>query len=360
MISRREFMAMMGLAGTSLFTGQCKTREEENPVAESIRVALSACDGYDFSLVLDRLREMFDLLGGITDLVKAGSIVGLKLNLTGGMAGDSVMRNQFGLTAPEGFWTHPVLARAVGRLLLDAGAAKIYILDGVFDDRSFASYGYDVLAEELGGRTIDLNRSAPYDDFVTRAIARSQIYPELRLNRLLTELDLYVSISKLKCHRNSGVSLGLKNSVGVLPIGFHKLNPEDGSRSELHGTGEEYRTRLPRAIVDIARAVPIHLSIIDGISTIDGGEGPWAENAAPVSPGVLIAGKDAVAVDATGTAVMGFDPEAAHYSSPFLNSENHLKLAREAGLGENRLSKIDLVGQSIDSLRYPFTPCPHQ
>jgi hypothetical protein len=35
--------------------------------------------------------------------------------------------------------------------------------------------------------------------------------------------------------------------------------------------------RVPRVTVDLVAARPIHLSIIDGIETVAGGEGPWVE-----------------------------------------------------------------------------------
>ena len=49
--------------------------------------------------------------------------------------------------------------------------------------------------------------------------------------------------------------------------------------------------RVPRAVVDLVAARPIHLAIVEGVKTMTGGEGPWvsAEQMA-VAPGVLVAG----------------------------------------------------------------------
>ena len=69
---------------------------------------------------------------------------------------------------------------------------------------------------------------------------------------------------------------------------------------------------MPRVVVDLNRVRPIHLALIDGIKTVEAGEGPWIKTMAPVAPGVLVAGKNPVATDAVAAAVMGFDPTAAY------------------------------------------------
>ncbi len=80
----------------------------------------------------------------------------------------------------------------------------------------------------------------------------------------------------------------MKNLVGTVPLAFYQLN-NDGYRTALHGPGDEYSRRLPRVIVDLNRARPIHFALIDGIRTSEGGEGPWIEGWNPKKANVLIA-----------------------------------------------------------------------
>jgi uncharacterized protein (DUF362 family) len=75
-----------------------------------------------------------------------------------------------------------------------------------------------------------------------------------------------------------------------------------------------------------------------------------------VKPGLLVAGKNPVATDAVAAALMGFDPDAPEKTSPFIGGSNHLAMAREAGMGTNRLSEIALHGPSIQEALYPFKP----
>jgi hypothetical protein len=51
---------------------------------------------------------------------------------------------------------------------------------------------------------------------------------------------------------------------------------------------------------------------------------------------------------------MGFDPDAPSGSHPFSYADNHLLLAREAGLGTNRLAEISVVGTQIANAAFPF------
>ncbi len=116
--------------------------------------------------------------------------------------------------------------------------------------------------------------------------------------------------------------------------------------------------RFTRATVDLCAARPIHLAIIDGITAMSGGEGPWCGEARlkVTTPGVLIAGLNPVSTDAVATAVMGYaDPRGARGVKPFEGCDNHLLLAEQAGLGTADLGQIDVRGLRIEKVRYPYS-----
>jgi uncharacterized protein (DUF362 family) len=73
-----------------------------------------------------------------------------------------------------------------------------------------------------------------------------------------------------------------------------------------------------------------------------------------VAPGVLIAGKNPVATDAVGTAVMGFDPCASYPNAPFVHGDNLLNLAADLKLGSNRLDEIEVVGAGMEDVKQQF------
>ena len=148
----------------------------------------------------------------------------------------------------------------------------------------------------------------------------------------------------------------MKNLMGMIPAVFYTLSPEHNWRSEVHGVEGQTPTRLPRALIDLNRARPIHFGLIDGIMTAEAGEGPWISTMKPVQPGLLFAGKNMVSTDAVATAAMGYDPTTDYPNAPFIRGDNHLKIASELGMGPISLDKIEVVGAAIEDVVYPFTP----
>jgi uncharacterized protein (DUF362 family) len=319
------------------------------------RVGIAQVDSYDPALLRGELETLLDGIGGLGDVVRPGDRVAIKVNLTGG----SGFGSPGGVFPTESYVTHPEVVRALGELLWDAGAGEITIVEGLFDAESYPRWGYVDVADALGATLIDLNSPAPYGDFALKPVgAGAFIYEAFDFHHILEEVDVFISATKMKCHWYAGVTLSIKNLVGVAPMSHYQLDPKDTFRSALHGPADDVtRTRLPRVILDLFQARPIDLALIDGIGTVEGGEGPWIECFHPVRPGVLIAGKEPLAADAVAAAVMGFDPTADYPAAPFLRGDNHLNLAYGLGLGTNRLGEIGVVGAAIDDVRQSFNPC---
>ena len=73
-------------------------------------------------------------------------------------------------------------------------------------------------------------------------------------------------------------------------------------------------------------------------------------------PGLLVAGRNPVCTDAVAAAVMGFNPDAADRTFPFVNGSNYLALARRQGLGENRVERLEITGVELETARFEFQP----
>ncbi len=316
-------------------------------------MAIAKADSYDPGLVKRQVQALFDNLGGLKDVVRPGARVAIKTNMTGG-ANSMPSRN---FPGTETYITHPEVLRAVGELLRDAGAGQLYLVEAIWNPADLTVWGGGQVAQSLNAQIVDLNNPMPYPDFARMSVgANPYIYPEFNLNRVLQEIDVFVSVAKMKCHACCGVTLAMKNLIGITPMNLYQRPGETASRSALHGAPEETGMRLPRVVVDLNRARPIHLAVIDGIKTAEGGEGPWHPTMHQVTPGVLLAGKNALATDAVAAAVMGFNPQADYPTAPFLHGANHLNLARVKSLGTNDLRAIQVVGATIDQVRYPFQP----
>ncbi|HQE91520.1 MAG TPA: DUF362 domain-containing protein [Anaerolineae bacterium] len=321
--------------------------------AKKAQVAIAQAQTYDPQGLYDKIRDMLDSLGGLGDIVRPGARVAIKINLTGGSYWEGQTQ---GLPGVETFVTHPEVVRALGKLVLDAGAKALYIVEAVYEWESYTVWGYDDVAKELGATLIDLNATDPYPDFATLPVpGGGKLYDEFTFNRILEEIDTFMSVSKMKCHWVAGVTHTMKNLIGLVPLQVYRAKGQDTYRSKFHGANDETAgERVPQIITDLNRARPLHFGLVDGIKTTAGGEGPWIAGVQPVAPGVLLAGKDVVATDAVATAAMGFDPTAADKTIPFIRGRNYIQLANDLGLGTNRLEEIAVLGPSIQEVTTKF------
>jgi uncharacterized protein (DUF362 family) len=209
------------------------------------------------------------------------------------------------------------------------------------------------------------------------------IFPSYRLNRVYEETDVFVSLAKLKDHDTCGVTLAMKNIFGITPASIYgddagesdpNERPTKGRVNVCHfgkrapariaapekdpASSREPGYRMPRITVELNAARPIHLCIIDGIETLAGGEGPWIRrNLRQVKPGVMIAGANPVTTDTVATAVMGYNPRDLGKSA-FARCDNTLLLAEQLGLGTADLTKIDVRGEKLEAVLFPFAPAP--
>lgn len=318
-------------------------------VTAPYQVAIARAASYDPKLVRRQVEAVFDDLGGLNDVIKAGNRVAIKTNLTGG----TTLQSSGGLPPIETYVTHPVVVRAMAELLRDMGVKSVYIIEAVYEWASYQEWGYVDMAREVGATLIDLNETSPYADYASLPVGQNWfIYDRFTTNHILEEVDALVSVAKMKCHWECGITQSMKNLVGMVPAKFY-----GGTyRSDFHGSEEERKQRLPRVVVDLNRARPVNVSLIDGIKTVDGSEGPWNSDLTPQSPGILIGGKNPVATDAVAVAAMGFEPAAEYPDSPFLRAENHLNLARRLGMGSNHLTDIAILGTPLAEVQQHFQP----
>ena len=362
-LSRRDFLSTLGMSAAAVAIGtSCSKKNPAKPaevwtppaLPASSTVAVQEVTNYTRRDLHNALEQMFDDLGGLTDIV-AGKTVGLKVNLTGG-------KDSANTTPPavELFWTHPEVVRAAGEFIRDAGPKKIYIIEAIYDPESYNNFGFEEAATYLGATLIDLNATAPFSAHVQRPVGGGYlIYQNFTQNAILNECDCIVSFPKAKQHVGGGVTHAMKNLVGSVPLSVY--GPGQGSRQTFHQQRKldgNTDSNLRRIVVDLNMATKIHLAVTDAIKTMSGGEGPWIRGWGSVTFNRLIASKDVVAADSIATKVIGFDPMAADGEDTFGPSSttpglsnyggiNYLRLASEKGLGNYDLAKIEVKGVAV-------------
>ena len=376
-VTRREFLrAGAILAGTAPLLLSSSFSQPGG--GKDSRVAMAACKSYGPE-VYRAMTECFDLLGGIGWLVKDKTVT-VKINLT-----STDFRPLFDRPPGETYVSHFATGMALATLLFKAGARRVRLVESTNSRSGLeTSLGYadwDVKALEALGRvefenTRNLGKESHYATL--RVPDGGRLFSRFELNHSYADTDVMVSLCKLKQHVTAGVTLSMKNLFGITPNSLY--GEEAGSEDATKGRGNlhspvsfkqptlpglkadvkttEAETRVPRIVTDLCAARPIHLAIIDGITSMSGGEGWWCGDVGKlefVQPGVLIAGFNPVSTDAVGTAVMGYDsPRAPRGQGAFTFCDNMLLLAEEAGLGTADLKQIDVRGLSIPQARHPY------
>lgn len=293
-LSRRHFLGALGAAAASAAVSGC-AKAAPGAVLEPTRasasvdavkpdarpkVAVAQAMTYDRAEVRKQVRQLLDLLGGLKGVVKSRDRVAIKVNLTGGLG----TRPLPGVAAIDSYITHPEVVRALAEAVKEAGAREVTLVESVYEWASFKEWGYEDIAADLGLKLVDLNMTDPYKDFAKTPVGKdSFVYPDFTFNHILEETDVFMSVPKMKCHYSAGITLSMKNLVGLVPARFYRLELQHNHRSALHGSDEDVKTRLPRVIVDLNRARPIHFALIDGIKSTEGGKGRGSARCGPMS-----------------------------------------------------------------------------
>jgi uncharacterized protein (DUF362 family)/phosphoserine phosphatase len=219
-----------------------------------------------------------------------------------------------------------VVAAAV-ELFHRLGAAEVRIGEGPGHRRDTLDLADDAryrsTVARFEGIFTDLNRD---DVSAVRGFAGES---EFYFPNTVLGADLIVSLAKMKTHHWVGVTLSMKNLFGLVPGSVYGW-----PKNKLHYIG------IPESVAELNRKFRNTFAIVDGVVGMEG-NGPIQGTPKPV--GVLVMGRDLVAVDATCCRIMGVDPEKVEY------------LRLTADIGHVRAERIEQRGESIASVRNDFT-----
>ena len=229
--------------------------------------------------------------------------------------------------------THPLVVHAALEAFRALGAAEVRIGEGPGLRRDTLS-----LADEAGYFNAIPGFERNFTDLnldeisLVRLRQRVSRLESLYLPRTALGADLVVSMPKMKTHHWAAATLGMKNMFGMVPGGIYGW-----PKNILHWAG------VDGAIADIYRVFPRVFTIVDGIVGMEG-NGPIKGR--PKTAGVIVAGSDTVAVDATCCRIMGIDPQKVRY----------LELVSERGqLAEDGVRQI---GEPLAQVKTRFDLLP--
>lgn len=201
---------------------------------------------------------------------------------------------------PFGVITTTTVIHALVRLLKENGFNHLTLGEGGLpqahknDHSVYQTIGYEDLAKRYGVELVDFNRDrfeeVDFGDF------------KLSLAQRALEADKIINVPVLKTHNQAKVSLGIKNLKGVL---------SRKSKMFCHGLGEfDLLETFPRII----EKLPVALTIIDGVYTLEKGPGHTGK---AFRKNLLIASRDPFACDLVGAEVLGYKGEDVPYLQDF-------------------------------------------
>ncbi|MDF2592248.1 MAG: hypothetical protein K0S75_1714 [Clostridia bacterium] len=283
------------------------------------RVVIKECKSYDVQVVMEKLNQGMEQLGGWDRFVKPNMKVLLKVNLIGPKSSES------------GAITHSEFVRAITRILKSKNC-EVWIGDssggaiaGIAPTgKSMKVSGLEAVAAEEGAIIKNFDMEG-----VKVLTPESGIVKEMYIAKPMFDADVVINLPKLKTHSAAIYTGAVKNVFGCIPglkkAEFHKLAPDPKYFGEI--------------TADIHKLCKIDLNIMDGITAMQG-EGPTAGEI--YHAGKILISEDPLALDVIASKMLKLRVDDV----PILMT------AKERKIGESSIEAIELIGdyQTIPTL----------
>lgn len=260
----------------------------------------------DYNKIEKDISKVIELAGGLS--INSGDKISIKINMCDCRSIET------------GAITHPIFLDALLKYLREYFKnLEIYVVEAdstvVLANEFIQWYGYMPIINKWNAKWINLS-----EDRLKEIEINGYYFKKLKIPSIINE-TYYINLSKLKTNSLSHITTCLKNTFGCLP----NINKSI------------YHDNLAKVIADANIAMPSQFSIVDGIIGQGGNAGPAF--GVPIKAGVVIAGRDSVAVARMCSKFMKIDP----------NKIKHIKLCRKAHVGTG---KYELVGDKIEPIDF--------
>ncbi|OFY57215.1 MAG: hypothetical protein A2V50_02060 [Bacteroidetes bacterium RBG_19FT_COMBO_42_10] len=238
------------------------------------RVSVRVCREYDLQKVYDHISDIYESCEG-------PEVSGKKVLVKPNILTDS--------DPARCVCTHPVVVEAMIRFLQSKGAIVFAGDSPSIHLRGFKSVksGIYQTCESTGAVWVDFMKNPS-----ERAMPGGG---KIKIASIINEVDVIISLPKLKNHELVYFTGAIKNTLGLVP-GFTKAK-----QHALHQDRESFS----RFLVDLNRAAMPHFFLMDGIIGMEG-QGPG--QGTPFKTGVLVGSTNPVAMDIIASSIAGYDP----------------------------------------------------
>jgi len=329
-------------------------------------VAIVLSENSDVSLIDEEeieemIREAISLAGGLDDIISDGDTVILKPNLVA----PNIQTGTYETLIPgsNGVDTDYRVIQAAVNIVRELNpSGRIILMEGSAlgsTSNAFTTLGWDLITgldevvfledicswQEKDSPAL-VRLSLPEDKFLYTAHNNTYY-----MSKLYYDADVLISIPCLKTHLSAGVTGAVKNvGIGATPSQIYGMGPSDdnpfGRWSAAYGIDHGWEA-LNNWIHDFYMLRPVDFVIMDGLQGIQFGPGPHRGpdlKSNQMNMRLILAGNDAIAVDAIEALVMSHDPEkVAHLTS--LHEDNQ-------GCADPRYIKV--AGMQVDEVEKQF------
>lgn len=329
------------------------------------------------------VEDAVEKAGGFEDVIHDGDAVVLKPNLM-----CLWIRSTEEILKPEvnGVTTDWRVTKAVVQLVRKYNPnGKVYILEGsAFQQSKMAFDSLNYTHDYIPGvdEFIYLEESGGYEEWDAPELITASLpdgaglYPdymkpnkskEFYYNRIYYEADVVISMPVLKNHTHTGLTGALKNvGIGASPpniYGSQEIFTATGATPASIAGKYGKRIRLERTtkinhlpyylgmwIHDYFLCRPVNFVITDGLQGLQNGPdisnltGKQTLEKNQMNMRLILAGKDALAVDAVHSLIIGLDPYRI----------NHLVLLSNKKIGCMDPAYIKIVGKKVHEVKKPF------
>jgi len=246
------------------------------------------------------VRQALAAMGGIEQFVPKGAKVIVKPNMC-------VAYHTYEYAAT----TNPWVVGALVKMCLEAGASSVKVMDAPFGGTAKEAYAISGIEEQVkaaGGEMTFMPGFRYVEAEIPNAVKlkKTYIYDEI------LQTDVLIDIPIAKTHSLAGLTLGMKNLMGVVR-----------DRSALH-------RYLGENLADLANFLRPTLTVVDAVRILRA-HGPTGGNLNDVEKlDTLIVSQDIVAADSYAATLFGKQPEELSF----------IKAGREIGLGRSDLNSL--------------------
>jgi len=284
-----------------------------------MRVALAKLPEISYEYIRAKVKEVFDLLGGVERFVSPNDKVLIKPNLL------SPSRIE------EARITDPRVIEAVVELIHPI-ASEIWIGDssGISTKSATQKTMESIGLHELPQKYPKLRlRNFDEESKRTQEISlgkRGKM--QVAIAEAVFQADKIINLPKLKTHNLTVMTCAVKNTFGCLP---------GSQKARVHAEAKDAEN-FAHALIDIHLTVKPSLTIVGATLSMEG-EGPsWGK---PIETRLIFGGENSFAVDLVASRIMGFIP----HKIPTI------KVAEERGLNPE---KVDIVGIRLEEASFSF------